>query len=401
MTKKILVIGAGFAGIWSALGAARLLDQAGKSAAVEIALISPEPLLHMRPRLHESEPGGMAYPLLPLLEAAGVRYIQGSVARIHKQDRYVVALDATGEPFTLEYDRLVLTSGSKMHRPQVPGLQHAFSIDQLDDAVKLDRHLAALAEQPETAARNTVVVVGGGFTGIELACELPGRLRKVLGQAAKLNVIVIEQADDIGPDLGPGPRPVISQALAELGVQSLTGSAVVALDADGVQTANGQRIEASTVIWTGGLRASALTKQVSTQRDGVGRVLVSRDLRVLDTSTIFAAGDVALAATDDIGNHALMSCQHALTMGRYAGHNVAADLLGLPLLDYKQPFYATCLDLGGWGAVYTEGWDRQVKMTGADAKELKRKINTMWIYPPQPERSAALAAADPEPPAAA
>jgi NADH dehydrogenase len=113
-------------------------------------------------------------------------------------------------------------------------------------------------------------------------------------------------------------------------------------------------------------------------------------------ANIFAAGDVALAATDDSGHHAMMSCQHAIDMGRYAGHNIAADLLGLRTKPYQQPFYVTCLDLGGWGAVYTEGWDRQVKMAGADAKELKIKINTQWIYPPVAERAALFEAADPQ-----
>ena len=111
---------------------------------------------------------------------------------------------------------------------------------------------------------------------------------------------------------------------------------------------------------------------------------------------VFATGDVALALTDDLDHHALMSCQHALTMGRYAGHNVAADLLGRATIPYRQPFYATCLDLGGWGAVYSEGWDRSVKLVGAEAKALKRMINTSVIYPPPPDRAAALAAADPE-----
>lgn len=82
-------------------------------------------------------------------------------------------------------------------------------------------------------------------------------------------------------------------------------------------------------------------------------------------------------------------------MGRYAGHNVAADLLGLPTLEHRQPYYATCLDLGGAGAVYTEGWDRQVKLTGSEGKALKVKINTEWIYPPAAERALPFAAAAP------
>jgi NADH dehydrogenase len=306
-------------------------------------------------------------------------------------------VDASGNRFSVAYDRLLLTTGSKMHRPKVPGLlEHAFSVDQHGEAVELDQHLKTLASLPDTPERNTVVVVGGGFTGIEVAAEMPERLRHVLGADVALRVVVVEQAASIGPDLGPGPRPVIEQALDKLNVQCILGSAVIALDADGATTADGTRINARTVIWTGGMRASALTEQVSGQRDNLGRLHVERDLRVDGVANIFAAGDVALAATDDSGHHAMMSCQHAIDMGRYAGHNIAADLLGLRTKPYQQPFYVTCLDLGGWGAVYTEGWDRQVKMAGADAKELKIKINTQWIYPPVAERAALFEAADPQ-----
>ncbi|MCY1344933.1 NADH dehydrogenase-like protein [compost metagenome] len=396
MTQRILIVGAGFAGLWAALGAARLLELNGRPAgAVEIALIAPEALLHMRPRLHEADPAGMTAPLLPLLQAAGVRFVQGRVERIHSADAMVEAVDEAGQRFSLGYDRLVLTSGSRLFRPAVPGLrEHAFSIDQLDEAAALDRHLAGLTALPASAARDTVVVVGGGFTGIEIAAELPARLRGLLG-AAGGRVIVVEQAESIGPDLGAGPRPVIEQALAELGVECRLGAAVTAIDGDGLLTARGERIEAKTVIWTGGMRASPLTEQIPAERDRFGRLAVARDLRVPGVAGLFAAGDVAHAQLDEHGNHALMSCQHAINMGRYAGYNVAADLLGLPTLAYTQEQYVTCLDLGSWGAVYTEGWAREIKLQGADAKALKRQINTAWIYPPQADRQAALAAADP------
>ena len=397
MSQKILIVGGGFAGLWSALGAARVLDTNGKSADVEITLVSPEPLLHLRPRLHEQAPHGMTTPLLPVLEAAGVRYFQGSVERIHAGDHCVDAVDANGRRHTLAYDRLVLTTGSKLHRPAVPGLElHAHTVDQLDEAVKLDLHLARLADLPPSEERNTVVIVGGGFTGIEVATEMPERLRKVFGHDAQFKVIVVDRGGEIGAKLGAGPRPAITQAFEALGVQPVLATSVTAVDAGGVTTSDGRRIEAATVIWTGGMRASALTEQLSAQRDALGRLHTGRDLRVAGVADVFAAGDVALAQTDDAGNHALMSCQHAIDMGRYAGHNVAADLLGLPTQNYSQAFYVTCLDLGAWGAVYTEGWQREVKMAGADAKALKVKINTQWIHPPLASRSATLAAADPQ-----
>ena len=160
--------------------------------------------------------------------------------------------------------------------------------------------------------------------------------------------------------------------------------------------ATGERIEAKTVIWTAGLRASALTQQIDGERDRIGRLLVAADLKVVGVDNVFATGDVALALTDDRGHHALMSCQHALMMGRFAGYNVAASLLGLPALPYRQERYATCLDLGACGAVYTEGWEREVKLAGAPAKAVEQMINTKIIYPPLPDRAAAFAAADPE-----
>ena len=83
---------------------------------------------------------------------------------------------------------------------------------------------------------------------------------------------------------------------------------------------------------------------------------------------IFVTDEVVRAATDDLGNVAVMSCQHAMSLGRVAGHNAAAELVGLPLHPYSQPKYVTCLDIGPWGALYTESWDRQVRLTRETGK---------------------------------
>lgn len=397
MSKRILVIGAGFAGMWSALASARLLDQVGRTD-VEIALVAPAPELHVRPRLYEQNPNGMKAPLQEIFRAVGVRFIQGVVERIDVDARQVEVqgVGADTSRSTLGYDRLVLAAGSRLFRPQIPGLDtHAFNVDQIADAAELEAHIHTLAQRPASVSRNTVVVAGGGFTGIETAAEMPARLREVLGEGADVRVIVVERNSDIGPDLGAGPRPVITQALSELGVTWKLGSGVASVDADGVTLANGERIDAATVVWTAGARASALTAQIPAERDNFGRLHVDSNLRVKGVDTVYATGDVAYAAVDDAGNYAMMSCQHAMNLGRSAGHNVAADLLGQPQLPYSQPKYVTCLDLGPWGAVYTEGWDRQVKLSGAEAKALKTKINTEWIYPPSANRAEALELADP------
>ena len=395
MSKRILVIGAGFAGMWSALSAARLLDEQGRTD-LEITLVAPDPHLHVRPRLYEEGPANFRAPLAEIFEATGVTFIQGTVERIHVARRAVDLTSVDGQSSTLGYDRLVLATGSRLFRPSIPGLaEHTFSVDQTDEAVELEAHIHSLASQPDSPARNTVVVAGGGFTGIETAAEMPARLRAALGEHATVKVIIVERNGEIGPDLGAGPRPVIEEALGSLGVTWKLGSGVASVDAGGVTTADGERIESHTVIWTAGLRASTLTAQIPGRLDTMGRLHVDRNLAVEGVPGVYATGDVARAATDDEGNHTMMSCQHAMNLGRSAGHNVAADLLGLDQIPYSQPKYVTCLDLGPWGAVYTEGWEREVKLQGAEAKKLKHQINSEWIYPPRADREQALAAADP------
>lgn len=118
-------------------------------------------------------------------------------------------------------------------------------------------------------------------------------------------------------------------------------------------------------------------------------------LQVVGYDDIYATGDVAYAATDDKGNHALMTCQHAILLGKFAGNNAAASLLDVMPLPYRQENYVTCLDLGAWGAVYTEGWDQQVKLTREEAKKLKMSITQELIYPPKAEKTAAFEMADP------
>jgi NADH:ubiquinone reductase (H+-translocating) len=396
MTQRILIIGAGFAGMWSALSAARLLDQAKKDKAVEVALIAPEPALHVRPRLYEMNPTAMQAPLKDVFDAVGVKYIQGNVQHIHPEKHEVEAASPDGRSFTLSYDRLVLATGSRVFEPAIPGLkEYSFNVDQLAAAGKLDAHLAALKDLPDTPARNTVVVAGGGFSGIETATEMPARLRAILGEKADVKVIIVERAPDIGPELGAGPRPLIIEALKELGITWKTNASVTSIDADGLTTSTGERIEAKSVIWTAGVRASPLTSQINADRDSFGRLHVNSELRVKGVPTIFATGDVAYAAVDDAGNHALMSCQHAISLGRSAGNNAAADLIGHPTRPYSQPKYVTCLDLGAWGAIFTEGWQREVKLRGAEAKALKHRINSVWIYPPRADRAEIFAAADP------
>lgn len=395
MKQHILVIGAGFGGMWTALSATRLFDIHNHND-VQVTVLAPQAELRVRPRFYEPNAHQLAAPIGDLLDAVGVKFIKGAAETIDVEQKRVGYIDASGNKQVCIYDKLVLATGSRLAQSDTPGVaKHAFDVDQIEQAIRLENHLKNLADLPESQARNTVVVAGGGFTGIETATEMPTRLRAILGERADINVIIVDRGDKIGGSMGPEIAEKIVEASVETGVKWHLKASVVDIDENGVTLSDGQRIDAKTVIWTTGVRASSLTEQIPAERDRLGRLHVDAHLKVIGQDDIFATGDVAYAASDDIGNYALMTCQHAIVLGRHAGNNVAAQILGVDPTPYSQPKYVTCLDLGAWGAVYTEGWDRQVKLVKQEGKSLKTQINTVWIYPPVADREVAWAAADP------
>ena len=306
------------------------------------------------------------------------------------------AMVTTADGATLGYDRLVLALGSRVVKPDLPGLaEFGYDVDTYDGAMKLQAHIRDLAERTADPATATAVVVGAGLTGIETASELPAML-DALGGGVTPRVILVDHNPHVGSDMGESARPVIEEALVENKVDTMTGVGVTAVDERSVTLSSGDVVPAATVVWCAGMRANPLTAQFGVPCDRLGRLPVDDYLRVEGAPDVFAAGDVAAAKMDD-EHLSVMSCQHGRPMGRYAGYNVISDLLGAPMLSLRIPWYVTVLDLGPAGAVYTEGWDRRVVSRGAEAKATKRLINGERIYPPLTgDRAALLAAAAPE-----
>jgi NADH dehydrogenase len=430
--KQIVVLGGGFAGLWSALGAARKLDELGLGPdAVEVTLVNRDAFHNIRVRNYESDLTSIRVPLDDVLTPVGIRRVEGDVSDIDLTAQTVRVQTAAGGQ-TLPYDRLVFALGSQLVRPNIPGLaEFSFDVDTYNGAAKLNDHLQSLPTRPNSPEQFTVLVVGAGLTGIETATEMPGRLRDILTRADRTDSVRVILADHnplVGSDMGDSARPVIQKALAALGVETRLGIEVVAVTPAGVTLKTGEQIPAATVIWCARMRANPLTRLFSglvpplevrparpdvapdlsselqavprsgethVEHDRFGRLVVDEFLRVKGVAHVFAAGDVASAMMDD-QHTSVMSCQHGRPMGRFAGHNVVCDLLNLPMLPLRIEWYVTVLDLGPWGAVYTEGWDRHVVTQGEAAKKTKQIINCQRIYPPlNRNRADILAAAAP------
>ncbi|MGY4222731.1 NADH dehydrogenase [Bradyrhizobium sp. USDA 4503] len=392
---RILVLGAGFSGLWAALGAARKRDEIGARAAdTEILVVDRNAYHNIRVRNYEVDLGDVALPLKDLLDPVGVGHMVAEVAAIDPATRAVTIKTSAGAE-VLSYDRLVLTTGSELVRPAISGLAaHGFDVDTYEAAMRLDAHLAALGNEPPSEARASIAVVGAGFTGIEVATEMPAKLAHA-GITGDHRVILIDPNPVVGATFGAHGRPVINEALATLGVETRLNVRVSAVGADSITLDSGEIIPTKTVVWCAGMRASPLAASLPARRDALGRIKVDHTMRVEGLADVFAAGDVAACLID--GEHpTVMSCQFARPMGRFAGHNVVADLFGEKLLQLNIDWYVTVLDLGAWGALYTTGWDREVHTTGAAAKLTKQTINQQRIYPPRNgDRAALLAAAAP------
>lgn len=384
-TARILVVGGGFAGVWSAASAARLRQIGGKSPQeLAITLIAPGNDLVVRPRLYESEPGRFRTPLDGVLAPIGVERVRGLATAIDVAAGQVTVADAGRAPVSLGYDRLVLAAGSQLHRPRFPGASALFDVDTLEAAIVFDRHLRELANRPVRSNRFTAVVVGAGFVGIEVATELLSRLSDIASAAGRqqdVEVVLVDSAPVVGGDLGPAARAVVMEALEELGIDCRLGVTVREVGPGQVRLSDGDRIAAETVVWCAGMQASPLTAAFPGRRDALGRLEVDEYLRVSGAPGVFAAGDVAAAHTSD-GYSVVQSCQHAIPLGKFAGHNATADLLGYDVEPFAPDPYVTCLDLGPAGALFTSGWERAVEMTGHAAKAMKRRITRELIYPP-------------------
>jgi NADH dehydrogenase len=392
---RILVLGAGFAGLWAAAGAARKLDEIGaRPGEVEILVVDRNPYHNIRVRNYESDLRTVAIPLREVLDPIGVNHLIAEVAAIDIA-RQRVTLAKAGGAEVVAYDRLVLALGSELARPDISGLAaNCFDVDTYAAALRLNAHIAALGTRPVSPGRSTVVVVGAGFTGIEVATEMPSKLRRALGSDDH-RVILVDPNPVVGATIGDGARPVICEALSALGTETRLNARVADIDAHGLALASGEVIPAETVVWCAGMRASRIAGTLHPVHDKLGRLAVDQFMRVTDVTNVFAAGDVATSLVD--GMHStVMSCQFARPMGRFAGHNVAADLLAQPMLPLRIDRYVTVLDLGPREAVYTTGWDRRVFCTGHDAKVIKQTINQKRIYPPLSRaRNDILAAAAP------
>ena len=378
--EKLIIVGGGFAGFWSAVSAVRQARALKRCHQLQVTLISREGHLAMRPRFYERKLEGMHVALRDYCEPLDIELITGEVTGINLERRRIFLAEP---PEEIAFDGLIVAAGSQLRTSGMEGAGKAFNVDTFAGATELDRHLSSLASSGfKTAASRNTVVVGGGLTGLEVVTVIAERFKEFAGSGSASQVYLIDKSADLAPAYSQEGRAYIRLQLEEAGIRLLLGEEVERIERGEIVFQSGKTIATETVINAAGMEASPLMAHFSGRKDELGRLYADQFLRVSAHDGVFVAGDVARVLVDG-ENYAVMSCQHAMPQGKFAGHNAVCQLFGAEMAPYSQPRYVTCLDLGSAQALFTTGWNRNVQMTGAEAKQRKTLTVQKLIYPPR------------------
>lgn len=349
---KILIIGAGYAGMVAAL---RL---AGKTRNADITLVNAVPHFIQRIRLHELATGKnpRRHDLTRMIRGKRIQFVQGHVSSIDPEQRQVTAQTAQGAQ-TLSYDKLVYAMGSYVDMDAVPGVrEHAFSLGSADAAQQL---LAKLRQNP--SAR--VVVCGGGLTGIEIASEIAETFPTIS--------LTLLSRDPLGSNLSQRGYAYVRKTFERLNVTVREGATVERVLPDGVLTADGTRISADFTIWAGSFTVAPLARDSGLAVNRIGQILVDPFLRSNSHPDVFAVGDAAASGLR-------MACATAMPLGAHAADNLAALANHQPLQPFHFGFNARCISLGRHNAllqvVNADDSPREQIVTGRFAALIKESI---------------------------
>ncbi|MFI7319818.1 NAD(P)/FAD-dependent oxidoreductase [Streptomyces venezuelae] len=355
---RIVVVGAGFAGYRTARTLSRLTRHTA-----DITLLNPTDYFLYLPLLPHVATGVLE-PRRVTVSLSGtlphVRLALGEADGVDLERHTVTYTDPEGARGELPYDRLVLTVGSVNKLLPVPGVaEHAHGFRGIPEALYLRDHITRQVELAATApdaatcrARCTFVVVGAGYTGVELAAH--GRLftdalvrKQPLRQGIRPRWLLLDIADRVLPELDRRLSATADRVLRRRGVDVRTRTSVKEATRDGVLLDDGDAVDTRTLVWCVGVRPDPLVAGLGRPLER-GRLRVDTHLQVPGHPEVFACGDAA--AVPDLtrpGAYTPMTAQHAWRQGATAARNVAASLGSGTRRPYRHRDLGFTVDLGG------------------------------------------------------
>ena len=374
---RILIGGGGYVGFT----VAKKIQKAIKQTGGVVTIVEPNPYMTYQPFLPEVAAGSMEgrNATVPLRQhLRDTELIPGHVVSVNHAERTatVEPID-NGEPFDLKYDEIILGAGAVTRAFPIPGLAEvAIGMKTVEEAVSvrnwvLERiEVASVLDDPDARRRAlTVVVVGGGFAGVETISELEDMAREAVNRNDRLSVsdlrfVMIEAAPRIMPEV---PEDRAEKVVAELrarGIEVLLNTSLSDATDGHLQLINmtdkspAGEMDTDTLIWTAGVAASPMLKNTDFPIDERGRVRVNADLRVAGDNGVvegaWAAGDNAAVpdlSGGGVGGFCVPNAQHASRQALVLAKNILASRRGEPLTDYYHETIGVVAGLGLWKGV--------------------------------------------------
>jgi len=345
---KIIILGGGFGGLYTALHLEKTL---ARDPNVEITLVNRENFFLFTPMLHEVAASDLdithiVNPVRKMLKR--VQFFDGDVESIDLASKRVVVthgLEGQGHDHELEYDHLVLSLGSITNFFNLPGLQErAITMKSLGDAIHLRNRLIENLEEADfecaIGQRDhllTVVVAGGGFAGVETIAGVNDFLREAVEfyphlDEARIRTVLVHPGDVILPELGEPLGRYTQKKLAERKVEIRVNTRVKGISGGGVELNDGTMIKANILVWTAGTSPNPLLEKLPCKKEK-GRVVVNQFMEASDWPGVWALGDCAMVP-DPQGKPYPPTAQHAIREGKVLAQNIIAAVRG----GKKKPF---------------------------------------------------------------
>ncbi|MET7679598.1 NAD(P)/FAD-dependent oxidoreductase [Streptomyces sp. NPDC005423] len=366
---RILVVGGGYVGMYTALRLQKRLRQELGRGEAEITVVTPDPYMTYQPFLPEAAAGSISprHVVVPLRRVLDhCRVIVGEVTGIdHAERTATLATLATEEEGTggerLSYDELVLAPGSIARTLPIPGLaEHGIGFKTVEEAIKLRNHvieqmdIASSTRDPALRdAALTFVFVGGGYAGVEALGELEDMARYTARyyhniEADDLRWILVEASDRILPEVGEELGRYTVTELRRRNIQVLLHTRLDSCENRVAVLSDGQRLPTRTLVWTAGVKPHPVLAATDLPLTAHGRLRCTAQLAVEGAPHAWAAGDAA--AVPDVtaapGTDTPPNAQHAVRQAKLLGDNIVHTLRGEPLETYAHTSVGSVASLG-------------------------------------------------------
>ncbi|MFJ8063695.1 NAD(P)/FAD-dependent oxidoreductase [Psychrobacillus sp. NPDC096426] len=383
MSKHIVIIGAGYGGLLSALTVRKYLN----NNEAKVTVVNQYPTHQIITELHRLAGGAIAEPAIsiPLEKIFKGKDIDLQIAKVESfnVDKKLVNL-VNGT--TLTYDALVVSLGSQTGFFGIPGLEeNSMVLKSVEDANRIYNHIEsriAAYAQSKNEADATIVIGGGGLTGVELVGEIVDNFPKVAKKYGvdfkDMKIKLVEAGPKILPVLPDQLIARATESLASRGVEFLTGLPVIGVDKNKISLKDGSTIKANTFIWTGGVAALPIVGESGLACDR-GKATINEYLQSTSHQDVFVVGDCSVALPGDGGRPLYApTAQNAWQMGELVGFNLFAYLQDKKMDVFSPINSGTLASLGRKDGVAIVGGN-ETPLKGLPASLMKEASNIRYL----------------------